>query len=268
MVGQAASPVNAPLQGGREGFLFGKLAAMTVHILADAAAVGSAAADLVQALLAANRRAVLGLAAGTTPAGLYRELGRRRIDLSAATVFSLDEYLGLPAGHPAAFARFFQDHLFTALRPRHIHLVDGNPRDVEASCAAYEAKIRAAGGIDLQILGIGGNGHIAFNEPGSSLGGRTRAVRLSAATRAANQGAFPDGEAVPERAVTMGIGTILEARRILLLAFGAGKAQAVARALEGPVTAMVPASALQLHPAVTVLLDAAAARDLTLRDEG
>ncbi len=246
---------------------------MLVVVVADAHAVSLQAAAIVAALVAARPRAVLGLAAGTTPVGLYHELGRRHaggLDFAGITAFALDDYLDLAPGHPAGLDRVFHDHLLagTNLPPSALHLPGngiGPGADLAAACAAFEAAIAAAGGIDLQILGIGGNGHIGFNEPGCSLAGRTRPVRLSAATRAANAGAFPPGEAVPEAAVTLGIGTILAARRILLLATGAAKAAVVAAAIEGPVTARLPASALQLHPDATVLLDEAAANRLDLR---
>ena len=244
---------------------------MLVVVVPHAHAVSLQAAAIVADLVAARPRAVLGLAAGTTPVGLYHELGRRHaggLDFSGLTAFALDDYLDLAPGHPAGFRRCFDTHLLagTNLAAAALHLPDIRPgADVATACAAFDQAIAAAGGIDLQILGIGGNGHIGFNEPGSSLAGRTRLVRLSAATRAANTGAFPPGEAVPEAAVTMGVGTILAARRILLLATGAAKAAVVAAAVEGPVTARLPASALQLHPDATVLLDEAAANRLDLR---
>jgi glucosamine-6-phosphate deaminase len=243
---------------------------MLVVVLPDARAVSLQAAAMVADVATRTPRAVLGLAAGATPVGLYHELARRHaagLDLSGVTAFALDEYLDLAPDHPARFARAFHDHLLagTNLPAAALHLPDVHSGDLVAACAAYDQAIAAAGGIDLQILGIGGNGHIGFNEPGSSLAGRTRPVRLSVATRAANAGSFRSGEAVPEAAVTMGIGTILAARRIVLLATGANKAAVVAAAIEGPVTARLPASALQLHPDVTVVLDEAAANRLDLR---
>ncbi len=245
--------------------------AVLVVVLPDAHAVSLQAAAIVAELVAGRPRAVLGLAAGATPVGLYHDLARRHaggLDLSGVTAFALDEYLDLAPGHPASFGRCFHDHLLagTNLPAAALHLPTVRPGDdLAAAGAAFEQAIAAAGGVDLQILGIGGNGHIGFNEPGSSLAGRTRPVRLGAATRAANSGSFPAGEAVPEAALTMGIGTILDGRRILLLATGAGKAAVVAAAIEGPVTARLPASALQLHPDVTVLLDEAASIRLDLR---
>ncbi len=242
---------------------------MRVMVVPDAEAVGRHAAalvaDMVAGHAAAGRGTVLGVAAGATPVGLYRQLQAHvatGLDFARVAAFALDEYLGLPPEHPALFARCFQAHL----PPCALTVIASRPAgDLAAYCAGYEQAIAAAGGIDLQLLGIGGNGHIGFNEPGSSLGGRTRPVALSAETRAANAGAFAPGEAVPEAAITMGTGTILEARRILLLATGAAKAAAVAAAVEGPLTAGLPASALQLHADATLLLDEAAASRLTRR---
>ncbi len=246
---------------------------MRIFICSDAAVLSHQAGTFVANVVADNPQTVLGLAAGATPLGLYRELGCHHdqgLDFSAVTAFGLDEYFGLPAGHPASFRHGIEEHLAARvdLPPARLHWPDVRPdADVAAACAGYERTIAHAGGIDLQILGIGGNGHIGFNEPGSSLAGRTRLVRLTAATRRANEGNFSSPADMPEAAVTQGIGTILAARRILLLASGANKAAAVAAAVEGPVTAIVPASALQLHPDVTVFLDAAAAADLRRRDE-
>ncbi len=246
---------------------------MRVIICPDAAALSRQAAALVAAAVTANPRTVLGLAAGATPIGLYRELGRHHgdgLDFSAVTAFGLDEYYGLPAGHPASFRAEIERQVLSrvALPPARLHWPEAPPGShVAAACAGYERAIAEAGGIDLQILGIGANGHIGFNEPGSSLAGRTRLVRLSDTTRRANAKAFASPQDMPEAAVTQGIGTILAARRILLLASGEHKAAAVAAALEGPLTAMLPASALQLHPEAVVFLDAAAAAGLQRRAE-
>lgn len=205
---------------------------------------------------------VLGLATGNSMVGVYRALvdmhRNEGLSFARATSFNLDEYCGLPDGHPSSFASYMQEHLLAhADMPRNsAHLPDEN------SCAEYEAAI-AKEGIDLQILGIGRNGHIGFNEPGAPVTSRTRVVELAAATRAANQRDFPDGEAVPTHAVTMGIATILSARSILLLATGEAKADALARALEGPITPDNPASFLRLHSDVTVISDRDAARFLS-----
>lgn len=223
------------------------------------------AADRVSAVVAEKPAAVLGLATGSTPIGLYAELVARsragELDLRQVTTFNLDEYLGLPRTHPASYWQFMQAHLFrhVPVRAERIHLPRGDAPDPEAECRAYEAAIAAAGGIDLQVLGIGGNGHIGFNEPGAPFDSVTRVVDLTAETRAANARFFARPDEVPRQAISMGIRTIMQARRILLLASGEGKAAAVAAALTGPVTTAVPASVLQRHPDVTVIMDAAAA---------
>lgn len=220
-------------------------------------AAAAVAVARVLALLAAKPRAVLGLATGETMRPVHRGLvdARRRgaVSFAQARSFNLDEYIGLRPGHPGSFAAFMRRTLFDAVdfRPGATHLPDGNDP------AAYEADIAAAGGIDLQLLGIGSNGHIGFNEPGSDFASRTRIVRLAPATRIDNAAAFtPD--AVPEQAVTMGIGTILQARNLLLIATGAAKAQAVAGAMAPEMSVACPASALRLHPAAVIVADRAA----------
>ena len=241
---------------------------MLVIVESDAETVGRRAADLVADLIQRHPRAVLGLATGATPLGLYRELVRRRaagrLDLSGLTVFGLDEYLGLAASHPGSCAQALHRHLIApaGLDPARVHLLDGATGDPAATCAAHERAIADAGGLDLQILGLGVNGHIGFNEPGCSLAGPTHVVGLSAATRATNRPHFPPPAEVPIAALTMGVATILAARQVLLLATGPAKAAPVARTIEGPLTARVPASALQMHAQATVLLDEAAAADL------
>lgn len=246
---------------------------MQVVICPDAVELSRQAAELVAAAVIRNPRLVLGLAAGASPVGLYRELTRRHqngLDFSEVTAFGLDEYFGLSADHPARFRNDLQRHFLSGvnLPPGRVHWPEAPlDCDITACCAAYERSIAEAGGIDLQVLGIGVNGHLGFNEPGASLAGRTRLVHLSAATRRANRGNFPSPHEMPQAAITQGIGTILEARRIVLVATGEAKAQAVAAAVEGPLTAMQPASALQLHPHVTVFLDAAAAGRLARRQD-
>ena len=243
---------------------------MLVLVEKDAQAVSIRAADLVGGLIARNPRAVLGLAAGATPKDLYDELIRRDTDFSQVTVFGLDEYRDLPTDHPASCTAILRSSLIDRvnLTPERIHLLDAiPPGDVSGYCAAHEAKIVQAGGIDLQLLGLGRNGHIGFNEPGGSLTSRTHLGALSASTRTANAGGFPPPQQVPRAAVTMGIGTILAVKRVLLLATGAAKAEMVAAFVEGPLTARIPASALQLHPDAVVLLDEAAAAQLRFRDD-
>ncbi|MBF0268976.1 MAG: glucosamine-6-phosphate deaminase [Alphaproteobacteria bacterium] len=246
---------------------------MLVHILPDAQAVSQRAARLAANLVRAKAKAVLGLAAGATPLAMYGELVRAHktgeVDLSAITVFGLDEYLSLGSDHPASCAYTLRRHLIEplGLPDDRVHLLDGLAGgNLVAYCADYEARIKAAGGLDLQILGLGVNGHIGFNEPGCSLGGRTHTAVLRSSTLATNKAVFaPYGEEVPRGAVSMGVATILSAKRILLLATGPAKAQAVAKAVEGPVTTMLPASALQMHPDALLLLDEAAAADLSLK---
>jgi glucosamine-6-phosphate deaminase len=242
---------------------------MPILITESAEDGGRTAARLVSRAIQ-NRPALrLGLAAGSTPTGLYRQLVRLHrsgaLDCSEIRIFSLDEWMDLPSESPRSFRSFYQAHLLSHLNidPAHVHLLNGQPsEDPLAYCSAYEDLIRAHGGIDLQLLGIGRNGHLGFNEPGSSLHSRTRPTLLSAQTRRAHARLFTNTP-VPQWAVTMGLGTILEARVLLLLAFGMEKAAAIAKAVEGPLTASVPASAIQLHPTVIFVLDRKAAARLT-----
>lgn len=242
---------------------------MEVIITKTAEEMAVIAADMIERQLLSKPNSVLGLATGSTPVGTYRELVRRHkekgLDFSKVTTFNLDEYLGLDPSHPRSFHRFMREAFFDHVNipAARIHLLDGRVADdVEGYCAEYERMIARAGGIDLQVLGIGRDGHVGFNEPTSSLASRTRVKTLTRATIEDARRSFGEGERVPECAITMGIGTILEARQILLLGTGAAKREAVARAVEGPVTASVTASALQLHPQVTVLLDREAAAGL------
>jgi glucosamine-6-phosphate deaminase len=214
---------------------------------------------------------VLGLATGSSPLGTYRELIRLHredgLDFSQVTTFNLDEYVGLSSVHPQSYRRFMQDNLFDHInvRPERTNVPDGRALDFDNHCRQYEQRIKDAGGIDLQILGIGSDGHIAFNEPGSSLGSRTRLKTLASETIRDNARYFGGEDKVPRLAVTMGVGTILESRRCLLLAFGEHKAKAIRDTIEGPVTAQVTASALQLHREVICILDEAAASLLARR---
>jgi glucosamine-6-phosphate deaminase len=231
------------------------------------------AADAVERLLRDKPDAVLGLATGSSPLALYEELVRRheagRVSFARARAFLLDEYVGLPADHPERYAAVIDRELASRVdfAPGAVLAPDGAAADIPAACAAYEAEIRAAGGVDLQVLGIGTDGHLAFNEPGSSLASRTRIKTLAEQTRLDNARFFGgDAEAVPRHVLTQGLGTIMEARHLVLLASGRAKAEAVHRMVEGAVSAMWPASVLQLHPHVTVLLDDAAAGRLQLAD--
>jgi glucosamine-6-phosphate deaminase len=223
------------------------------------------AAKTIAALVRRNPRAVLGLATGSTPLALYGELARMHredgLDFSSVTTFNLDEYVGLSPGHPASYHAFMQDHLFRHInvKPSNIHIPDGLAEDIPAACAAYEEAIAAAGGIDVQVLGIGTDGHIGFNEPTSSLSSRTRIKTLTEQTRTDNARFFDSEAEIPRHVITMGIGTIMDSRTCLLLAFGRSKAEVVARTVEGPVTAMIPASALQFHRDARILVDEDAA---------
>ena len=245
---------------------------MRVIIQPDAEAASRRAARFVADLIRKKPNCVLGLATGSTPLGTYRELVRMHkeegLDFSCVTTFNLDEYVGLASVHPQSYRQFMQVNLFD-----HVNVVltntnvpDGRALDFETHCRQYEQKIKDCGGIDLQILGIGSDGHIAFNEPGSSLGSRTRLKTLASETIRDNARFFGGEDKVPRLAVTMGVGTILESRRCLLLAFGPHKAAAVRETVEGPVTAQVTASALQLHREVIGIFDEAAARLLVRRD--
>jgi glucosamine-6-phosphate deaminase len=239
--------------------------------LTPEAAVAVAAGFLAR-LLHEKPDAVLGLATGSTALLLYRELVRLhrkgQLDFRKVTTFNLDEYVGLAPRHPQSYHAFMWENLFkhVNIARKNVHLPDGLARNIPAFCARYERQICAAGGIDLQVLGIGTDGHIGFNEPSSSLASRTRIKTLTAQTRRDNARFFGCDKQVPRHAITMGIGTILEARECLVLAFGAKKARAITGAVEGPVTAMNPASALQMHPVVKVCLDAPAASRLKKAD--
>ncbi|MBO3087714.1 glucosamine-6-phosphate deaminase [Cellulomonas dongxiuzhuiae] len=231
------------------------------------------AADAVERLLVARPDAVLGLATGSSPQLVYDELARRHaergLSFAGARAFLLDEYVGLPADHPQRYRNVIGADLVSRvdLPPGAVHGPDGLAVDLEAACAAYEAAIARAGGVDLQLLGIGTDGHVAFNEPGSSLASRTRIKTLTRQTRQDNARFFgDDADAVPRRCLTQGLGTISAARHLVLLATGVGKAQAVRQLVEGPVSARWPATVLQLHPHVTVLVDEQAASLLELAD--
>jgi len=230
------------------------------------------AAQMVAELLNTKPNAVLGMATGSTPLGLYQELVRMhtqaQLDFSRVMTFNLDEYVGLPGNHPQSYAYFMQEHFFRHVNipAQNINIPSGTTSNYPAFCDWYEKRIAECGGIDLQILGIGADGHIAFNEPTSSLSSRTRLKTLSKQTIDDNARFFEQREDVPVYAITMGVGTILEARQLLLVASGKPKARAIAQAVEGPVTSMVTASALQLHRDAIVIVDEAAAGGLTMRD--
>jgi glucosamine-6-phosphate deaminase len=245
---------------------------MEVIIQANPDDVSALAARVFRRQLQRKPASVLGLATGTTPLGLYRDLARlfekRELDFARVTTFNLDEYAGLPRTHEQSYARYMRDNLFSKINvpEANIHIPDGTTRDIPRHCADYERRIRDAGGIDLQLLGLGSDGHIGFNEPSSSLASRTRLKTLTEHTIADNARFFASLEEVPRHVITMGVGTIMEARQCLVLATGEKKARAVAAMVEGPVTADAPASILQMHPVCTLIVDEPAAAQLRRAD--
>ncbi|HTN77236.1 MAG TPA: glucosamine-6-phosphate deaminase [Pirellulaceae bacterium] len=244
---------------------------MRVIVLPNADLVAQRAALFVSELVRRKPNCVLGLATGGTPLGTYRELIRlhreQGLSFAQATTFNLDEYVGLPPEHPQSYRHFMQTNLFDQIdvAKERTHVPDGLARDYQIYCQQYEQQITQAGGIDLQLLGIGTDGHIAFNEPSSSLASRTRLKTLMSETIRDNARFFGSEAAVPRLAVTMGVGTILESRRCLLIACGAGKATAIRDTIEGPITSQVTASALQLHRDAVLVIDEAAASLLERR---
>ncbi|QKW09154.1 glucosamine-6-phosphate deaminase [Streptomyces sp. NA04227] len=246
---------------------------MEVVIVPDAAAGGELIASAIGRLLTEKPDALLGVATGSTPVPVYRALAAKvssgEVDASRARVCQLDEYVGLPPGHPESYRSVVLRQVVEPLGvdPAAFMGPDGAAEDVRAACLAYDEALAAAGGVDLQLLGIGSDGHIGFNEPCSSLSSRTRIKTLTERTRQDNARFFDgDIEQVPHHVITQGIGTILDARHLVLLATGEGKAEAVAQTVEGPLAAVVPASALQLHPHATVVVDEAAAAGLKHAD--
>ncbi len=245
---------------------------MEVVILNGSKHIGKLAAEAIEELLRRKPDAVLGLATGSSPLPTYDELAARHerdgLDFTRASGFALDEYVGLPAGHPESYRevirREFTDRVNIA--PENVHGPDGTATDIPEACRAYEEAIAAAGGVDLQLLGVGTDGHIGFNEPGSSFASRTRIKSLIEQTRRDNARFFSGLAEVPHHVLTQGLGTIMDARHVILVATGAQKAQAVREFVEGPVSAICPASVLQFHPHATVLLDEAAASALKLAD--
>ncbi|HSS66992.1 MAG TPA: glucosamine-6-phosphate deaminase [Nocardioidaceae bacterium] len=244
---------------------------MEVVIVASGQDGGELAARLVLAMAADSPDVVLGLATGGSPLPLYQSL-RRAVadgaDLSAARGFALDEYVGLPPEHPASYHSVIRREVVEplGLDPDRVQVPDGMADDIPAACAAYEDAIRSAGGVDVQILGIGTDGHIGFNEPSSSLASRTRIKTLTTQTRHDNARFFRSVDEVPRHCITQGLGTIMDAGRLVLLASGVGKAAAVAAAVEGPVSANCPASVIQLHQHATVIVDEPAASCLEHAD--
>ena len=245
---------------------------MRVVIKSDAASVTKFAADKIAQLVRSKPDCVLGLATGSSPLGIYQELIRQHreegLDFSQVTTFNLDEYVGLSGTDPQSYRFFMQSNLFDHIniKPANTNIPDGRALDFGAFCESYERHIVDVGGIDLQLLGIGADGHIAFNEPGSSLGSRTRLKTLTDQTVSDNARFFGHIDKVPRLAITMGIGTILESSQCVLVAMGDAKSEAIWQAIEGPVTAQVTASALQLHRDVVAVLDEGAACLLRRRE--
>ncbi|MCK4271450.1 glucosamine-6-phosphate deaminase [bacterium] len=226
------------------------------------------AAKIIAEVVREKPRAVLGLATGSTPMGTYKELIRLHkeegLDFSQVVTFNLDEYIGLPPEHEQSYHYFMKENFFDHINipPGNIHLPPGMVENLLEACRQYEQDIKDAGGIDIQLLGIGVNGHIAFNEPGSSLGSRTRVKTLDNNTIQNNSRFFERIEDVPKYAITMGIGTVMNSQRLLLLATGVNKAHAIAITVEGPITALVPATIVQLHRQATLVVDRQAAAEL------
>ncbi|MFV0459131.1 MAG: glucosamine-6-phosphate deaminase [Actinomycetales bacterium] len=244
---------------------------MEIVILNDEEEMGRLAGEAITALLKRKPDAVLGLATGSSPLCIYDNLAARcaagEVSFANAKGFTLDEYVGLAADHPETYRNVITRDIVSRVdfAPGAVRGPDGLAADIPASCAAYEAAMAEAGGVDLQILGVGTDGHIGFNEPGSSLGSRTRIKTLTRQTRIDNARFFAgDVDAVPTHCLTQGLGTIMSARHVLLVAAGSQKAEAVHQLAEGPVSAMWPGTILQHHPHVTVLLDEAAASRLQL----
>ncbi len=237
---------------------------MQIELASSGDALARRAADIVCAAVREKPDAVLGLASGKTPLGMYAELARRvaagKVDLGGVTAFAIDELCGVPRGHPATNASYFAREL--RFRLRALHVMDSEASDPDAECTGFHHALEDAGGFDLLVLGIGHNGHLAFNEPGSAFDSHARKVALEPITREQNVPYFGSLDATPAYGLTLGIADLLAARTVLLLASGAEKAEAVARALEGPVDEQAPASALQRHPNVTALLDSPAAARL------
>ena len=244
---------------------------MQIHVFQDSAQIGQAAATMIAAQLLRKPDSILGLATGSSPIPTYQALiGMHKagvLDFSKAISFNLDEYVGIAPNHVCSYHRFMQDNLFSQvnMQPENIHIPDGNAQDIAASAKAYDEAIVAAGGIDLQLLGIGRNGHIGFNEPGEHFVYGCHKVRLSESTIEANKRFFTSEAEVPRHAVSLGIGSIMQSRQVLLIATGEEKAEAVRRALEGDVSPLWQASILRTHPDAIFLLDQAAASRLTLR---
>ncbi|MFV0634388.1 glucosamine-6-phosphate deaminase [Demequina sp.] len=245
---------------------------MAEVLVLDSKEAGAAlVADHIARLVRERPTATLGVATGSTPLPVYQALGEHAAsgtDFTGASAFALDEYVGLPEGHPESYRAVVDTEVTRrlGLDPQRVHVPDGSVEGIETAGARYEQALTQHGGVDIQLLGIGSTGHLGFNEPGSSFASLTRVKTLTEQTRRDNARFFDSLDDVPMHCVTQGLGTILRARHLVLLAFGEGKAEAIAAAVEGPVSASMPGSAIQLHPRVTVVLDPAAAAGLAHRD--
>lgn len=234
---------------------------MEVIIRQDADSAAQLVAAIIAKAIMDKPHLTLGLATGRTMERLYGMLAEMKLDFSLCKTFNLDEYIGIPADDPNSYRSYMNRHLFSRVNIdiRNTHLPDGMAPDLQAGCRRYEEQIVECGGIDVQLLGIGCSGHIGFNEPLSSLSSRTREKALTPTTIAQNSPLFPKPSDMPKRAITMGVGTILEAKRVIMLVTGTEKAKILAKAVEGPVTSMVSGSAMQMHPHATVVVDEEAA---------
>ncbi len=245
---------------------------MEVIILKDQKEAAQLGAKIISDLLRAKPELTLGLATGSTSLSLYKELiqlhQKTGLDFSKVTTFNLDEYVGLPSKHPSSYYHYMWENFFqhVNISEYRVHIPDGLAPDIPAFCKQYEASIMAAGGIEIQILGIGSDGHIGFNEPSSSPTSRTRIKTLTRQTINNNKKFFNTAGKVPRHVITMGIGTIMEAEKIILFAYGESKADAIKQTIEGPITSMVPASILQLHPKSILIIDDSAASRLDKAD--
>lgn len=245
---------------------------MEIIILEDPDKVCKYAARVVAQVIRDKPDAVFGLAGGSSQLGLYRELIRMHreegLDFSGVRTFNLDEYVGLPLEHPCSYHSIMHQNFFAHIniRPENTHLPNGMSSDIEVECQRYEDAIQEAGGLDFQMLGLGADGHIGFNEPTSSLASRTRLKALTEKTRYDRTPFFGAVDKVPRHVITMGVGTIMDARKVLLMAFGDKKKRVIAKVIEGPLTAMVPASVMQYHVKAKVVVDEAAAQSLKMKE--
>lgn len=238
---------------------------MNIIVVRNDEAASDLAFERIKAGIEEGRIKTLGLATGGTPLKLYRRMREERLDVSGVVNVNLDEYIGLRSDDPCSFHYYMQQELYSHIAFKEVHNPDGMAENLEAECERYE-RVLAKHPVDLQILGLGTNGHIGFNEPGTSFHSRTQVVELTKETIEANKRYFANGQDVPTHAISTGISSIMEAKEIILMAFGESKAEAVKLMIEGPVTESCPASVLQTHPDATIILDEAAASKLSRKD--